>query len=55
MEDVPLNDLRVDHQTLCDVLQGAEDDVCGQEGLWEGDPPASQRKRSVVIVLASLK
>ncbi len=43
MADVPLNDFGVDHQPLCDVLQGAEDDVCCQEGLRQGDPPAHER------------
>lgn len=40
--DVSLDDFGVDHQTLGDVLQGAEDDVGRQEGLGEGDPPALQ-------------
>lgn len=39
MTDVSLNDLGVDHQTLGDVLQGAEDDVGCEEALREGDPP----------------
>lgn len=42
MADVSLDDFGVDHQTLGDVLQGAEDDVGRQEGLGEGDPPALQ-------------
>jgi len=37
--DVSLYDFRVDDQTLCDVLQSAEDDVCREEGLGQGDPP----------------
>lgn len=40
MADVSLNDFGVDHQSLCDVLQGGEDDVRCQEGLGQGDPPA---------------
>lgn len=39
MTDVSLNDFGIDHQSLCDVLQGTEDDVSCQEGLGEGDPP----------------
>lgn len=37
--DVPLDDLWIDHKTLCDVLQGAEDDVCRQERLGQRNPP----------------
>lgn len=44
MADVSLNDFWVDHQTLCDVLQGAEDDVCCQERLWEGNPPIKKKR-----------
>ena len=40
MENVPLDDLGIDHQPLGDVLQGAEDDVSSQEGLGQGDSPA---------------
>lgn len=40
MTDVSLNDFGIDHQSLCDVLQGTEDDVSCQERLGEGDPPA---------------
>lgn len=43
MTDVSLNDFGIDHQSLCDVLQGTEDDVSCQEGLGEGDPPVHQQ------------
>lgn len=43
MADVSLDDFGVDHQTLCDVLQGAEDDVRRQEGLRKGDPPVKEQ------------
>ncbi len=43
MADVSLNDFGVDHQSLCDVLQSAEDDVSCQEGLGQGYPPAHER------------
>ena len=43
MANVSLDDFGVDHQTLCDVLQGAEYDVRRQEGLRKGDPPAQER------------
>lgn len=44
MADVSLNDFGIDHQPLCDVLQGAQNDVCCQEGLGQGDPPAHEKK-----------
>lgn len=44
MADVSLDDFGVDHQSLGDVLQGAEDDVSRQEGLRQGDPPADERE-----------
>lgn len=47
MTDVSLNDFGIDHQSLCDVLQGTEDDVSCQEGLGEGDPPASSRGNEI--------
>ena len=43
MADVPLDDLGVNHQPLRHVLQRAEDDVGGQERLWQGDPPEETR------------
>lgn len=43
MSDVSLDDLGIDHQSLCDVLQGAEDDVSCQEGLREGDSPVNEQ------------
>lgn len=45
MTDVSLNDFGVHHQSLCDVLQRAEDDVRSQEGLGQGDPPTHERER----------
>ena len=39
--DVSLDDLGVNHQSLCDVLQRGEDDVCCEEGLGQRDPPAT--------------
>lgn len=47
MTDVSLNDFGIDHQSLCDVLQGTEDDVGCQEGLGERDPPASSRGNEI--------
>lgn len=52
MANVPFDDLGVDHQTFCDVLQSAEDDVCGQEGLWEGDPPVSIKEKTPISLKA---
>lgn len=43
--DVSLNDFGIDHQSLCDILQGAEDDVSCQERLRQGDPPAHEQGR----------
>lgn len=43
MADVSLNNLGVDDESLCDVLQSAEDDVSCQEGLGQRDPPGHER------------
>lgn len=47
MADVSLDDFGVDDQSLCDVLQSAEDDVSCQEGLGQGDPPGMSEWRGV--------
>lgn len=44
MTDMSLNDFGVDHQSFCDVLQSAEDDVCGEEGLGQGNPPTRDNR-----------
>ena len=45
MTDVSLNDFGVHHKSLCNVLQCAEDNVCSQEGLRQGDPPTHEREK----------